>query len=66
MLRLRSPRVSNTAEASCLSLDDWREVAHIVLHRDPVAEPVRTERCWRSHLDRARWFTEVGYRLFLR
>ena len=27
---------------------DWKEVARIVLHRDPVAEELRTRRCWQS------------------
>lgn len=33
---------------------DWREVARIVLHRDPVAEPERSRRCWEDHLRRAK------------
>lgn len=44
---------------------DWREVARIVLHRDPVAEPGRTRHCWESHLARARWMTTHGYRKLL-
>ena len=40
---------------------DWREVARIVLHRDPVAEPERSRRCWVDHLRRAKWMTEHGY-----
>jgi len=44
---------------------DWREVARIVLHRDPEREPDRTRRCWQSHLRRARWMTESGYRHLL-
>ncbi|MFC3061569.1 DNA -binding domain-containing protein [Paenirhodobacter populi] len=44
---------------------DWTEVAQIVLHRDPAAEPERTRRCWESHLERARWMTKVGYRRIL-
>ncbi len=31
---------------------DWREVAWIVLHRDPVAERWRTRRCRKAHLKR--------------
>jgi len=41
---------------------DWREVARIVLHIDPVREPGRARRAWESHLARARWMTEHGYR----
>ena len=44
---------------------DWREVARIVLHRDPVAEAARSRTCWQSHLDRARWMTKTGYRKIL-
>ena len=44
---------------------DWREVARIVLHRDPDAEPERTRRCWEAHLKRAKWMTERGYRHLL-
>lgn len=44
---------------------DWTEVARIVLHRDPIAEEVRTRACWESHLDRAQWMTKRGYRRIL-
>ena len=44
---------------------DWREVARIVLDRDPDAELDRTRRCWEAHLERARWMTEHGYRHLL-
>ncbi|MBU6296607.1 MAG: DUF2285 domain-containing protein [Alphaproteobacteria bacterium] len=44
---------------------DWREVARIVLHRDPEKEPERTQSCWQSHLNRARWMTAHGYRRLL-
>jgi len=44
---------------------DWCEVARIVLHIDPAAEPDRARRAWESHLSRARWMTERGYRHLL-
>ena len=44
---------------------DWRAVARIVLHRDPLADPDRTRRCWEQHLSRATWMTEHGYRELL-
>ncbi len=44
---------------------DWREVARIVLHRDPEAEPERSRLCWEAHLRRAKWMTEHGYRHLL-
>lgn len=45
---------------------DWQEVAKIVLHIDPSREPERARRAWESHLARARWMTENGYRHLLR
>ena len=45
---------------------EWREVARIVLHIDPATEPDRARRAWESHLARARWMTEHGYRHLLR
>jgi len=44
---------------------DWQEVARIVLHRDPKAEPEKTRRCWEEHLKRAKWMTQHGYRQLL-
>jgi hypothetical protein len=45
---------------------DWREVARIVLHIDPTGEAGRARQAWESHLARARWMTEHGYRHLLR
>lgn len=44
---------------------DWREVANIVLHIDPEREPERARQAWESHLARAKWMTESGYRHLL-
>lgn len=44
---------------------DWKEVAEIVLHRDPVVEELRTRRCWLSHLERAQWLSREGYKRIL-
>ena len=44
---------------------DWKEVAQIVLHRDPVAEELRSYRCWQSHLERAQWLSREGYKRLL-
>jgi len=44
---------------------DWREVAEIVLGLDPAADPADARRCWESHLQRARWMAEKGYRNLL-
>jgi hypothetical protein len=38
------------------------EMTRIVLGIDPVKEPVRARRALDSHLRRARWMTEHGYR----
>ncbi len=45
---------------------DWREVARIVLHIDPERESDRARRAFESHLARAKWMTEHGYRHLLR
>jgi hypothetical protein len=45
---------------------DWREVARIVLGLDPDRDPDRARRIHDSHLARARWMTEAGYRDLLR
>ncbi len=45
---------------------DWTEVARIVLHIDPFDEPERARGAWESHLARAKWMTEHGYRDLLR
>jgi hypothetical protein len=45
---------------------DWREVARIVLHLDPDREPDRARQAYDSHLTRAKWMTEHGYRHLLR
>ena len=43
----------------------WREVAKVVLHIDSDREPERARRAWESHLARAKWMTENGYRHLL-
>ncbi|MGY3449833.1 DNA -binding domain-containing protein [Bradyrhizobium sp. USDA 4353] len=45
---------------------DWEEVAQIVLHIDPLREPERARRAFDSHLARAKWLSEEGYKGFLR
>ena len=45
---------------------DWTEVARVVLRIDPAQEPERARRAWESHLARAKWMTEHGYRDLLR
>jgi type VI secretion system activator RovC-like protein len=44
---------------------DWRKVAQLVLHIDPVLEHDRARRAFDTHLARAKWMTEHGYRHLL-
>jgi hypothetical protein len=41
-------------------------VAKLVLHIDPQHEPDRARRAFDTHLARAKWMTEHGYRHLLR
>jgi hypothetical protein len=45
---------------------DWRDVARVVLHLNPDDEFDRARRAFDSHLSRAKWMTEHGYRHLLR
>lgn len=49
------------AEGAC-----WQEAVALLFGLDPKREPERAKRVHDSHLARARWMTEVGYRLLLR
>ncbi|NRC52925.1 DNA -binding domain-containing protein [Neoaquamicrobium sediminum] len=44
---------------------DWREVAKIVFALDVDANPERAKRMHDTHLARARWMTEKGYKHLL-
>ncbi|MCW8060844.1 DNA -binding domain-containing protein [Agrobacterium tumefaciens] len=44
---------------------DWREVVRIVFGLDPDADLERARRLHDTHLARARWMTETGYRHLL-
>lgn len=44
---------------------DWRDAAEVILHCRPTIDPAGVELCWRSHMARARWMTETGYRKLL-
>lgn len=41
---------------------DWREAVEVLFGIDPSKEPERASRVHRSHLARARWMTNQGYR----
>jgi hypothetical protein len=55
-------RLLDAAEAGA----DWREVARVVLKLDPERDEHRARCVYDSHLARARWMTEHGYRQLLR
>lgn len=44
---------------------DWREVVQVLFGLDPEREPDRAKIVHDSHLARARWMTETGYRHLL-
>jgi len=41
---------------------DWREVVEVIFGLDPSRDPERAKIVHESHLARARWMTEAGYR----
>lgn len=41
---------------------DWRDAVSVLFGIDPEREPERAQLVHRSHLSRARWMTEQGYR----
>ncbi len=45
---------------------DWREAVSVLFGIDPEREPERAQFVHRSHLARARWMTEQGYRELVR
>ena len=45
---------------------DWRDVARVVWRLDPDGNPDRAKAIWNSHLARAKWMSESGYRHLLR
>lgn len=45
---------------------DWCEAVTVLFGIDPAKEPERASRIHRTHLARARWMTEHGYRQLVR
>ena len=45
---------------------DWQEAVSILFGLDPARDPERARRVHETHLMRARWMTEHGYRHLLR
>ena len=52
-------------DAEAIELD-WKEAARAILHIDPDRELARARFSWESHMRRAYWMTEEGYRHLLR
>ena len=44
---------------------DWREAVAVIFEIDPSTDPERARRVHDSHLARARWMAEHGYRHLL-
>ncbi|WP_227287647.1 DUF2285 domain-containing protein [Boseongicola sp. H5] len=44
---------------------DWREVVSVLFKINPAVDPERARRIHDTHLARARWMTEHGYRQLL-
>jgi len=44
----------------------WQEAVLIIFGVDPTQNPARSKAMYDSHLARARWMTESGYRQLLR
>lgn len=44
---------------------DWTEAVEVLFGIDPVREPDRAKHVHDSHLARARWMTQSGYRQLL-
>lgn len=40
----------------------WEEVSSIVLGIDPLREPARAKRAYETHLARAQWLANKGYK----
>lgn len=45
---------------------DWREAVQVLFGLDPVNDPTRCQHIHETHLARARWMTEQGYRDLVR
>jgi len=45
---------------------DWREAIAVIFKLNPEHNLARARTIYESHLARARWMTETGYRLLLR
>lgn len=44
---------------------DWKEVVRLIFEIDPELDSARARHMHDSHLARARWMTQIGYRKLL-
>ncbi|MCF8707921.1 DUF2285 domain-containing protein [Rhizorhapis sp. SPR117] len=49
-------------DASADETATWQEAIQIIFHVDPIRDRDRARRLYESHLARARWMSEAGYR----
>ena len=63
--RLHAPRYLRLLDALSAGAP-WTQAVRVVLGIDPEAEPERARRAYDSHLARARWMVDEGYRELLR
>ncbi|WP_035103139.1 DUF2285 domain-containing protein [Devosia sp. LC5] len=59
-IRLYARLLDATADGA-----NWREIVEVLFGIDPRLEPDRARQVHASHLTRARWMTETGYRHLL-
>ena len=45
---------------------DWREAVEVLFGVNPASEPARARKIYDTHLARARWMTEHGYKILRR
>ncbi len=45
---------------------DWHEAVRVLFGLDPQEDPIRCRRIYQTHLARARWMAEHGYRQLAR
>ncbi len=62
--RIHAPRYLRLLDAERAGAD-WEEAAQIILGLDPKANPVDAKQTFDSHLARAHWMMESGYKSLL-
>ena len=59
--RIHAPQYLRLLDAERAGAD-WEEAAQIVLGLDPKAHPIDAKRTFETHLARAHWMMESGYK----